>query len=97
MDWLKRQRIEIERWNFRRKQRRELRRDAGVHCRFIRRANKQSRKTGKQLWVFRFAPCEYYIYTKPQMKSAVRSLHIGSKINIHQTNEFIVHITQKPE
>jgi hypothetical protein len=88
-------RIEFERWIYRIRMRRSVRRDNRIQCRYIRRANRRSRRTKKQLWVLRADACEYYIYTKPQVKAAVRSLHLGSRINIHQTNEHIVHITQK--
>lgn len=97
MNWLHTQRIELERWIFRMRTKRSLRRDNRIQCRYVRRANRRSRKAKKQLWVLRADACEYYIYTKPQVKAAVRSIHLAHRINIHQTNEYIIHITQKPE
>jgi hypothetical protein len=97
MKWLRNIRIDIERWIFRKRSARNQKRDISVQCKYIRKANRQSKRANKQLWVFRFGPSDYFIFTKPQVKSAVRDMHVAARINIHQTNEYIVHITKKPE
>lgn len=85
--------IDIQRWFFRRK----ISRDAVVMKKVIEKANRISERTKKRLWVFKIDACDYRIYTKAEMKGALRSLHLQTRINMYQTNEYIIHITKKPE
>jgi len=85
--------IDFQRWIFRRR----LRQDANVMQKTILKADRISERTKKRLWVFKIDASDYRIYTKPEMKGTLRSMKISHLINIYQTNEYIIHITKKPE
>jgi len=97
MNWLKKQKIEIQRGLYRMKLKRNLRYDLKRHKRAIRKADRLSKRMRKRLWVFREAPGVYHIYTKPQVKAAARAFRESRLpvFNFYQTNDFIVHITNK--
>jgi len=87
-------RIEIQRWIFRRKQKRAKAHDAESMAKAIITANIKSKKANKRLWVVKMGYADYVILTKQQVRVFFYS--IGYKANYMQENEYIVHITQKP-
>lgn len=93
MNFINNIKIDFQRWIFRR----NIKRDAEVMKKVVEKANTISEKTHKRLWVLKIDACDYRIYTKAEMKGALRSLHLQTKINMYQTNEYIIHITKRPE
>jgi len=91
--------IEIQRWIFRVKQKHAESIDFRRHQRAIRKADRASQRMNKRLWVFREGPGRYHIYTKPQVKAAARIFREfrTADINIYHTNQYIIHITKKPQ
>jgi hypothetical protein len=87
-------RIEIQRWIFRRKQKRAKAHDADRMAKAIIKANLKSKQANKRLWVVKMTQAEYVILTKQQVRVFFQRL--GLRVNYMQTNEYIVHITQKP-
>jgi hypothetical protein len=85
--------IDFQRLVFRRK----LKKDARIMGETILKADKISEKTRKRLWVFKIDVADYRIYTKAEIKGAIRSMHLTRMINMYQPNEYIIHITKKPE
>jgi len=100
MNWLRKQKVEIQRSIYRMRQKRNQRIDLRMHKKAINKANRLSKRMKKRLWVLREAPGVYHIYTKPQMKAAARTISKECRLpsfNFYQTGEYIVHITQRPD
>jgi hypothetical protein len=84
---------EYKRWRVRKKIEIDARRDIKRMARTIKKADKATLKSNKRLWVVKLDLGTYVIYTKEQM----RKIFFGLGINYSQKNEFIVHITKKPQ
>lgn len=93
MKFIDKIKIDLQRWIFRR----NIKRDAEVMGSVIKKANRISEKTKKRLWVFKIDNCDYRIYTKAEVKGTLRSMHLQTRINMYQTNEYLIHITKKPD
>jgi hypothetical protein len=89
--------INLQRWNFRRKQRKAKRIDADKMAKTCIKANLMSKETKIRLWVLKVADGDYRIFNKNQVKGALRSMGLQSLINMYQPNQYIVHITKKPQ
>ena len=77
------------------KQNRAKKKDLKTRINAIIRADKLTKKSGKQLFVLRVDNSDYRILTKPQIKATMRKMLNLVSINYMQTNEFVVHITRK--
>lgn len=86
--------IEIQRWNFRRKQRKASSHDHDMMAKAILKANAITERTNKRFFVVKLSYSEYAIFTKQQVRTFFNRL--GIKTNYMQCNEYIVHITKKP-
>lgn len=95
MKFLRDIRIEIERWNFRRKAKKAVDYDHERMGDAVIKAKLTSEKINKRLWVIKLAPGDYVIYTKQQVRAFFNRLQL--RVNYMQTNEYIVHITNKPD
>jgi hypothetical protein len=93
MELINKYKIEFERWIMRRR----IRRDAIVMAKAITKADELSDKLRKRLWVFKVDASDYRIFTKAEIKGTLRSMRLQRVINIYHTNEYIIHITKKPE
>lgn len=89
--------IEIERWQYRRKQRKAHKLDADSKAKAIIKANLMTEKTNKRFWVIRHGDSNYGIYSKCEVKGILRSLHLSQLINMYQVNQHIIHITRRAE
>lgn len=87
--------IEIQRWMFRRKQKKAKAHDYDKMAAAILKAKRISERSKVRLWVVKLSYADYVILTKGQLKAFLRKLGIASKINIYQTNEYVVYITNK--
>jgi hypothetical protein len=97
MTWPINLKIDIQRWNYRRKQKKAKRLDLDKMAKAIIKANLQSERTKKRLWVIKFAPADYQILVKPQVKAFFRTIRPMINVNFYHTNEYVIHITRKPE
>lgn len=100
MNWLRKQKIEIQRKIYRMKKEYNQKMDLQRHERAIRKADRMSKRMKVRLWVLREAPGVYHIYTKPQVKAAARAITKDARLpifNYYQTGEYIVHITNRPD
>jgi len=93
MKWIENIKIDLQRRKFRR----NIKRDAHILEKVIDKAEHISQRLKKRLWVFKVDAADYRIYTKSQMKGALRSLHLQNESNMYQTNEYVIHITKKYE
>lgn len=96
MNLLTNLKIDYQRWMFRRKQSHNKENDIKLRLKAIEKANKMSERSKKRLWVLKMDICDYRIFTKTEIKSAMRRFNQIMRINYYQTNEYIVHITKKP-
>ena len=87
--------IEIQRWRYRRKIKIAKEKDADKMAKAIIKANFQTQRSRKRLWVIKLDYADYVICTKQQVRAYLRK--IGLMVNYMQTNEYIIHITKKPE
>jgi hypothetical protein len=97
MKLLKNLRINIERYNFRRKERKAKSHDADKKAKAIIKANLTSERIRKRLWVLKHGPADYGIYTKAEVKGALRALGLHGLVNMYQPNQYVIHITKRPE
>jgi len=84
---------EFKRWRVRMKIKTDAKRDIRRMAKAVKKADKATLKCNKRLWVVKLDLGTYVIYTKEQM----RKMFFGLGINYSQKNEFIVHITKKPQ
>ena len=94
MKWLTNIKIEIQRWNYRRKQNIARKKDAPKQLEAIAKAEKLSKERKCRLWVVRIQPCKYRIYTKGDVKAVLRRLGIKGRIDLFSINDSVVHITK---
>lgn len=97
MKWLTNLKIEYERWQYRRKQRKAREHDADMKAKAILKASMMSEELGKRFWVVKHGESNYGVYLKSELKGALRSLGLSQLINMYQPNEYIIYITRKPE
>lgn len=95
MNWFKKIRIDLQRWNFRRKFNSGAKIDIEKQTKAIQKAEELSEKRKCRLWVVRILPGKYKICTKADLKAILRSIGMTQKVNIYQLGEYIVHITKK--
>ena len=88
--------IDFQRWMYKRRRDRDAKKDIDMRLKAIKKAEKLSAKSKKRLWVLKMDVCDYRIFTKPEIKTAMRKLNQLISINYYQTNEYIIHITNKP-
>lgn len=86
--------IDIERWNFRRKYKSGTKVDLSNQLKAIEKAEKLSKKRKCRLWVVRIMPGEYIIRSKGDIKAILRRIGMKGRIDLFQINESVVHITK---
>lgn len=79
------------RWQFRRRNKYHAERQQ----KYIKKADKLSKRYKKRLWVVTIERGVFTIASKPEMKQIMRQIPAPFRINMYQTNDYIVHITQK--
>lgn len=83
--------INFQRWQFRRTSKNHAERQ----LRTISKADRLTKKHGNRLWVVTFDRGKFLLFTKPEMKAAMKRIPESLRINMYQTNDYIVHITKK--
>jgi len=86
--------IEIQRWNFRRKYKAGDKVDIQNQLKAVAKAEKLSQKRKCRLWVVRLMPGKYKIYSKGDVKAVLRRLGLKGKINLFENSDVVVHITK---
>jgi hypothetical protein len=86
--------IDIQRWNYRRKQRKGNKVDAENQLKTIKKAERLSKERKCRLWVVRIEPGKYKIYTKGDVKAVLRKLGMKGRIDLFSINGSVVHITK---
>jgi hypothetical protein len=86
--------IDIERWNYRRKFKSGTKVDLEKQLKAIEKAEILSKKRKIRLWVVRLMPGEYKVLAKGELKGALNILGLKHRLDIHQLNDVIVHITK---
>jgi hypothetical protein len=94
MNWFKNIKIELQRWNFRRKRKHEDKIDLVRQLEAIEKAEKLSQKRKARLWVIRVNPGEYVIRSKGDVKAILRRLGLKGRIDLFSINDTVVHITK---
>jgi hypothetical protein len=92
LTYLRDKRIDFQRWNYRRKQKRAEKFDAGKMNKAIKKAERLARNAKKAFWVIKLERSRYEIFTKAQTRRFFRKLGIADKVNIFQPSEYIIHI-----
>jgi hypothetical protein len=91
INYIKNLKIDFQRWMFRRRSNHHAERQQKM----IRKADKLSKKYKKRLWVITIERGSFLICSKPEMKKVMQQIPALLRINMYQTNDYIVHITQK--
>jgi hypothetical protein len=86
--------IDLQRWNYRRKQKQGSKIDAKNQLKTIEKADRLSKKRKCRLWVVRIEPGKYKIYTKGDVKAVLRRLGMKGRIDLFSINGSVVHITK---
>lgn len=94
MNWLRDLVIEIQRWNYRRKQKRGNKIDIDRQLYAIKKAERLSVKRKCRLWVVRIKPGNYRIYSKGDVKAVLRRIGLKGQIDMFSINGSVVHITK---
>jgi hypothetical protein len=94
MNWFNKIKIDIQRWNFRRKRKHEDKVDVVRQLEAIEKAEKLSQKRKSRLWVIRVEPGKYVIRSKSDVKAILRRLGLKGRIDLFSINDTVVHITK---
>jgi hypothetical protein len=86
--------IEIQRWNFRRKYKAGDKVDIQNQMKAVEKAENISKQRKCRLWVVRLAPGKYKIYSKGDVKYILRRMGLKGKINLFENSDVVVHITK---
>jgi hypothetical protein len=86
--------IDIQRWSYRRRQKRGSMTDAENQLKTIAKAERLSKKRKCRLWVVRIEAGRYKIYTKADVKAVLRRIGIKGNVDIFSINGSVVHITK---
>lgn len=94
LNWLRDLKIDFQRWRFRRNVKISKKYDAQLMGQAITKADDLTRRNNKRFWVLKLSYGDYSVCTKQQVRAYFRN--IGLQVNYMQTNEYIIHITKKP-
>lgn len=94
MNWLKNLKIEVQRWNYRRKFNSGAKIDLDAQVKAIEKAEALSKKRKCRLWVVRIMPGKFKIYTKADVKAVLRRIGMKSQVDLYDIGEYVVHITK---
>lgn len=86
--------IDIQRWNYRRKYKSGTKVDLQNQLKAIEKAEALSKKRKQRLWVVRVMPGEYVIRSKGDVKAILRRIGMKGQINMFEINGSVVHITK---
>ena len=86
--------IDIQRWDYRRRQKKGSKIDAEMQLKTIEKAERLSRERKCRLWVVRIEAGKYCIYTKSDVKAVLRRIGIKGNVDIFSINGSVVHITK---
>jgi hypothetical protein len=86
--------IEIQRWNFRRKYKAGDKVDIKNQLKAVAKAEKLSKQRKCRLWVVRLMPGKYRIYSKGDVKAVLRRMGLKGSVDIFSNSDIVVHITK---
>jgi hypothetical protein len=86
--------INIQRWNFRRKYKSGEKVDLERQMKAIAKAEKLCIKGKVRLWVIRVMPGRYFVRTKGDTKLLLKAYGYKHIVDMYQLNDVIVHITK---
>jgi len=86
--------INIQRWQFRRKYKSGEKVDLEKQLQAIEKATALAKKRNCKLWVIRVFPGKYRIYSKGDVKQVFRNLGIKNQVDMYQLSDVVVYITK---
>lgn len=86
--------ISIQQWDLKRKFAAGDKVDIQNQLKAIEKAEKLSKKRKCRLWVVRLMPGKYRIYSKGDVKSALRRLGLKGRVDLFEISGVVVHITK---
>jgi hypothetical protein len=86
--------INIQRWNFRRKYKSGEKIDLDRQMKAIAKAEALCMQRKCRLWVIRVMPGKYMVRSKGDVKSLLKAYGIRQSVDMFQLSDVIVHITK---
>lgn len=94
MKFLTNLKINIQRWNYRRKYKSGEKVDLEQQVKAIQKADALSKKRKCRLWVLRIRPGKFQVCTKGDLKATLKVYGLRYRYNIYEIGDPIVHITK---